>query len=74
MTVPLRGGEPMTPAEFAQLPEPVRARYQAALEELGPRTQAFLTEMRALQREGRERLRALEREVALLHWATRSTS
>ncbi|HTP18541.1 MAG TPA: ATP-binding protein [Solirubrobacteraceae bacterium] len=65
MTVPLRGGQPMTPAEFAQLPEPVRARYQAALEELGPRTQAFLTEMRALQREGRERLRALEREVAL---------
>jgi len=65
ITVPLRGGQPMTPAEFAQLPEPVRARYQATLEELGPRTQAFLTEMRALQREARERLRALEREVAL---------
>jgi lon-related putative ATP-dependent protease len=65
MTVPLRGGQPMTPAEFGQLPEPVRARYQAALEELGPRTQAFLTKMRALQRESRERLRALEREVAL---------
>jgi hypothetical protein len=65
MTVPLRGGQPTTPAEFAQLSEPVRARYQTALEELGPRTQAFLTEMRALRREGRERLRALEREVAL---------
>jgi lon-related putative ATP-dependent protease len=65
MTVPLRGGQPMTPPEFAQLPEPVRARYQAALEELGPRTQAFLTRTRGLQREARERLRALEREVAL---------
>ncbi len=65
MTVPLRGGQPMTPAEFAQLPESVRSRYQAALEELGPRTQAFLTRMRGYQREARERLRALEREVAL---------
>jgi lon-related putative ATP-dependent protease len=65
MTVPLRGGQPMTPAEFAQLPESVRTRYQAALEELGPRTQAFLTRTRGLQREARERLRALEREVAL---------
>jgi predicted ATP-dependent protease len=65
VTVPLRGGKPMTPAEFGQLPEPVRARYQAALEELTPRTQAFLTRMRGLQREVRERLRTLEREVAL---------
>ena len=65
MTVPLRGGQPMTPAEFAQLPEPVRARYQAGLGELGPRIQAFLTGMRGLQRGARDRLRALEREVAL---------
>ena len=65
VTVPLRGGQPMTPAEFAQLPESVRARYKDALEELGPRTQAFLTKTRGLQREARERLRALEREVAL---------
>jgi len=65
VTVPLRGGEPMTPAQFAQLPEPVRARYQAALEELGPRVQEFVKGMRARQRKARERLRALEREVAL---------
>jgi hypothetical protein len=65
VTVPLRGGKPMTPQEFGQLPEPVRARYQAALEDLGPRIQSFLTKMRALQREARERLRALEREVVL---------
>ncbi len=65
MTVPLRDGHPITPAEFAQLPEPVRARYQAALEDLGPRLQAFLTKMRGLQRDARERLRGLEREVAL---------
>jgi lon-related putative ATP-dependent protease len=65
MTVPLREGQPMTPADFAQLSEPVRARYQAGLEQLGPRIEAFLTKMRGLQREAREGLRALEREVAL---------
>ena len=65
MTVPLRGGQPMTPAEFAQLPESVRERYQAAIEELGPPIQAFLTDMRGRQREARRRLRALEHEVAL---------
>jgi predicted ATP-dependent protease len=65
ITVPLRGGEPMTPADFARLPDTVRARYHAALEELAPKTQAFLTRMRGVQRDTRERLRALEREVAL---------
>ncbi len=65
VTVPLRGGQPMTPADFAGLPEPVRNRYQAAIEELGPRIQAFLTNMRSSQREARRRLRALEHEVAL---------
>ena len=65
VTVPLRSGEPMTPAQFARLPEPVRARYQAAIEELGPRIQEFLKRMRTRQRAARERLRALEREVAL---------
>jgi predicted ATP-dependent protease len=64
-TVPLRGLHPMTPGEFAELPEPVRARYQSSLEELGPRIQAFMTRLRALQRQARDRLRTLEREVAL---------
>ena len=65
MTVPLRGGEPMTPNQFAQLPESVRARYQASVEELGPRIEGLVTRMRVLQGEARERLRALEQEVAL---------
>jgi len=65
VTVPLRGGRPMTPADFAQLPESVRTRYQTALEGLGPRIQAFLTRVRGLQSEARARLRSLEREVAL---------
>jgi predicted ATP-dependent protease len=65
VTVPLRGNQPMSPADFANLPEPVRARYQQAVEQLGPEIQAFLTRMRARQRDARERLRALEREVAL---------
>ena len=65
MTMPLRGGQPITPADFARLPEPVRNRYQTAIEGLGPRIQAFLTAMRGRQREARSRLRALEHEVAL---------
>jgi len=65
VTVPLRGGQPMTSPEFAQLPEPVRQRYQRAIEELGPKIQAFLKSTRGRQRETRERLRALEHDVAL---------
>jgi len=65
MTVPLRGGQPITPADFARLPEPVRNRYQTAIEDLGPGIQAFLTGMRGRQRDARSRLRALEHEVAL---------
>ncbi len=65
VTVPLRGGQPMTPAEFGQLPESVRNRYQSAIDELGPRIQEFLAGMRARQQEARVRLRALEHEVAL---------
>jgi predicted ATP-dependent protease len=65
VTVPVRGAQPLSPADFSRLPESVRARYQESIDELGPRIQAFLTKMRGLQREGRERLRALEREVAL---------
>jgi predicted ATP-dependent protease len=64
-TVPIRGNRPLTPAEFAQLPEPVRARYQAGLEQLAPRVQAFMTRARGLQRQGRDRLRDLEREIGL---------
>lgn len=65
ITVPLRGTHPLTPQEFAELPDTVRARYETAIEQLAPRMQAFVTGMRARQRDGRERLRALEREVAM---------
>ena len=65
ITVPLRGGHPMSPTEFGQLPESVRTRYQAGLEALSPQIQAFLARMRGLQRDERQKLRALEREVAL---------
>ncbi len=64
-TIPVRGGRPMTPAEFAQLPEGVRDRYQHELEALAPTVEKFVTRTRALQREARDRLRAVEREVAL---------
>ena len=65
VTVPLRGTHPMTPQEFAELPEAVRGRYQATIEQLAPDMQKFVTHMRALQRDARDKLRELEREVAL---------
>ncbi len=65
VTVPMRDGHALTGAEFGQLPEDVREGYTHHLESLGPQIQAFLTRMRSLQREGRDRLRALEREVGL---------
>jgi predicted ATP-dependent protease len=65
VTVPLRDGHPMTPAEFANLPDDVRDGYQRHLDELSPRMQAFLTRIRAQQREARDQLRALERDVGL---------
>lgn len=65
VTVPLRDGHPMTPADFGQLSDADRAVYQETLDRLGPQVQAMLTRMRNLQREGRDRLRALEHEVAL---------
>jgi predicted ATP-dependent protease len=65
MTVPLRDGHPITPSEFGQLSEAERAGYQHRLEELGPRIQAFMTRIRTLQRQGRERLRDLDREIGL---------
>jgi lon-related putative ATP-dependent protease len=65
VTVPMRDAHPMTPAEFAELPEEVRNRYQTSIEGLAPRLQSFIARMRVLQREGREALRRLEREVAL---------
>jgi predicted ATP-dependent protease len=65
MTVPLRGDHPMTPAEFAQLPDTVRARYQSNLEELQPLIEGFLTHMRARQRNAVDAVRELDRQVAL---------
>ncbi len=65
VTVPMRDGHALTGTEFGQLPDDVREGYTHHLENLGPQIQAFLTRMRSLQREGRDRLRALEREVGL---------
>ncbi len=65
VTVPLHEGHPITPVEFGQLPGEVRDGYQRAVEELEPQMQGFLTRIRALQRDARDRLRSLEHEVGL---------
>ena len=63
VTVPLHDGQPMTPADFGSLSPAVREEYQHALEELEPLMQSFLTRARAFQRDARDRLRALDRDV-----------
>ena len=41
VTVPVRDGQPLSPADFGQLPDDVRSGYQQTLERLAPRMQAF---------------------------------
>ena len=65
VTVLLDYGQPMTPADFAALPLAVREEYQHALEELEPLMQSFLNRARSFQRDARDRLRALDRDVGL---------
>ncbi len=64
-TVPLRDGHAMVPEDFAQLPDTVRTAYQERLERLSPLVETFLTRVRGLQRQARDRLRSLEHEVAM---------
>ena len=64
-TVPLQDGHPLSPTEFAQLPDGVRESYQQRLEQLSPSIESFLNRMRTLQRQARDRLRDLERDVAM---------
>ncbi len=64
VTIPVVEGKPIPPAEFGRLPQPSRERFQKGMEEVQDRLPAALTRMRQIEREGGERIRELDREVA----------
>ena len=63
--IPLAEGQPMTPAQFQAVPEADRAAFEAQREEIEHRMEEKMRELRALDEQARERVRKLDREVAL---------
>ena len=63
---PLKGGEPMPPDEFAQLPEAERARIAALMEEFGERLQKTMRQFPRWRRELQDRIREANRETLQL--------
>jgi lon-related putative ATP-dependent protease len=64
-TIPVVEDKPIPPAEFRQLPEPVRRQFKERIEEVESRMPAALNRLRQIEREGGEQIRKLDREVAL---------
>jgi predicted ATP-dependent protease len=64
-TVPVVDGQPIAPEQYQQLPEETRKQYEDNNREIQRQISATFREMRQLEKEAQERLRALEREVAL---------
>ncbi len=60
---PLRNGQVISPDEYQNLPEEERKAIESQLEELQGELQKMLRQVPAIQREIRERLRALSREI-----------
>ena len=63
---PLRDGESLSPEEFERLPEQEQQKFQQHSEELGKELRKVLQSAPQWIREARQRVRELEREVALL--------
>ncbi len=63
---PVREGEPLGPEEFSQLPEEERQGIEHELGELQERLEQVVHQVPKIEREGRERLRELNRKVAVL--------
>ncbi len=62
---PVKDGEVIEPDQFHQLPPEVRERYQRDIAELQARLQETIRAMPELVRRNRERVKQLNREVAL---------
>lgn len=65
ITVPLVDGRPLVPDEAGHVPDDVRERYEVAIVELQAPIEAAFVAMREIDRETRERHRAMDREVAV---------
>jgi predicted ATP-dependent protease len=61
---PTRGGEVLSPEEFEQLPAAEQERLRGALRALQEKVPAVLAALPRLERQHRDRLRELDREVA----------
>ncbi|MCR9219073.1 MAG: AAA family ATPase [Alphaproteobacteria bacterium] len=64
--VPVRDGKPMAPQEIEALPAQERQRLQQETEELGGEIQQAIQGMPSLIRDVRDKIRELDREIAML--------
>ncbi|MCC6208615.1 MAG: AAA family ATPase [Gammaproteobacteria bacterium] len=62
---PVRGGEVIKPDDYEQLPDEEKQRIEASVEELQGKLANILRQTPKWQRESRDRIKALDREVAL---------
>jgi lon-related putative ATP-dependent protease len=69
--VPLTNGEVMSPDAYAALPPDRQVALRSAVEGLNPDLESAVRAARVLEREARESLSALDREVALAEVAVR---
>ena len=65
ITVPLRGGKPLSKEAFAKLDTVEQERIASASREIEGQTANFLRRMHQLEKEAEEKIHGLEREVAL---------
>jgi lon-related putative ATP-dependent protease len=65
LTAPMSAGRPLKPDEMTAMPDAMRERYQAAVSELEEPVDAAFAAIRDIDREMRERHRALNRDVAM---------
>jgi predicted ATP-dependent protease len=64
MTVPVREGHPLSPEEFGQLPAELQQEVEQHIPEVEERTGETLRQIHQLQKEGSERVRQLDHDVA----------
>ena len=69
---PVRNGEVISPEAYAQLPEETRSRIEAKMEDLQAGLQKAVRQVQQLQKERRNRLKQLNREMTLLAVGTQT--
>ncbi len=62
---PTRNDDVVSPEEFEKFPEPERQKVQSSIAELQDKLQNILQQIPRFEQEGREKLRQLNREVAI---------